>query len=418
MLTSSKSSLDKRVVASVYLSNGLEFFDYTLFGALTLQIGHAFFAPDHNALGMPLLAFCLSLVCRPLGSLLFGYIGDRYSRLLSLQLSVAFMTLSTLTVGFLPGFETLGSLAGVVIILTRVVQGLSAGGEYNTAAIFAIEKNPNSGWFVSGLVTSAAFFGMFLALLFSFLVQHNFLPPWFWRVGFILGSTIGLSAFLMRSHSSPTKSVQETAPAFHWDLASLKKCFLIFLVGAQSSCMAYFAFVVIGPKLKGVGTFSPFQSDLLAVFMMLCMAFFCLFTGRITKFFKSGEKVLKLGMLGLMASFPVFMFSISHLSFEMLLLEVIGLTFLMAFQSGTQHNYYQLLFSKSTRQRAISVSFSLGVGVVSTLTITLMKDLSFDTFSYHYFWFSTLSLLSFLVMRSIEREKLGILNKEPQRLSA
>ena len=126
--------------------NVLEWYDFAAYGYFASVFGRNFF-PSTSHLVSLLSAFgvfALAFMMRPIGSLVFGHIGDRYGRKRALMVSVSAMALSTFVIGLLPTYAQIGSLAPLILILLRMVQGVSVGGEYTTSIIFLVEQSaPN-----------------------------------------------------------------------------------------------------------------------------------------------------------------------------------------------------------------------------------------------------------------------------------
>jgi MHS family proline/betaine transporter-like MFS transporter len=121
--------------------NILEWYDFSIYGFFAYAIGSNFF-PSHSAATSLIDAFgvfAAGFLMRPLGALVFGHIGDHYGRQRALTLSVVAMAVPTVLIGLLPTYRQIGVSAAVLLVLLRLVQGLSVGGEYTTSVVFLIE---------------------------------------------------------------------------------------------------------------------------------------------------------------------------------------------------------------------------------------------------------------------------------------
>ena len=133
-----------RLIAAGTIGNMLEWYDFAIYGYFAISIGLNFF-PQADPVAQALAAFgvfAVGYVMRPLGGALLGAIGDRYGRRTALTISITAMAVPTFLVGVLPGYETLGIAAPVLLTLLRMIQGLSVGGENATAYLFMIERAP------------------------------------------------------------------------------------------------------------------------------------------------------------------------------------------------------------------------------------------------------------------------------------
>ena len=126
------------------VGNALEWYDFAVFGYFAPVIGKQFF-PSDSATGSLLSAlgvFAAAYVMRPVGGVLFGFLGDRYGRKMALQSSVLLMAVPTTLIGLLPTHDQIGAAAGVLMVLLRLLQGLSVGGELVGSISFITESAP------------------------------------------------------------------------------------------------------------------------------------------------------------------------------------------------------------------------------------------------------------------------------------
>lgn len=193
-----------KAVVSATVGNALEWFDIIVFGFFAILIAKMFFpAKDElTSLLMTVATFGVSFVARPLGAVVLGMYADRAGRKAALSLSLLLMTLGTLTIAFTPGYARIGFWAPVLVVLARVVQGFSAGGEFGSSTTFLLEHTPlaKRGFFASWQVASQGLTA-FLAALFGLLISS--LPAdaqlsWGWRVPFLFGALIGPVGFYIR----------------------------------------------------------------------------------------------------------------------------------------------------------------------------------------------------------------------------
>ncbi len=196
----------KKVVASTMIGNGLEWYDYALYGHFAALISIHFFPKGDPTVA--LLAtfgiFAVGFFMRPLGALFFGYIGDKYGRKNALALSILMMAIPTACIGLLPTYETIGIMAPILLTLIRLVQGIAVGGEFGGCIVYLVEHahegNKN---FLGSASISSMFFGVLLGALVSTLLSNlmnkeDFLS-WGWRIPFIMGFFIGVVGLYIRN---------------------------------------------------------------------------------------------------------------------------------------------------------------------------------------------------------------------------
>ena len=193
------------------IGNALEWFDLIVFGFLSVTISSQFFPPGDAtaALLLTFVTFGLSFVVRPLGAMVLGAYADRAGRMKAMVLTVGLMMLGTGIIAFIPNYAHIGVAATAGLVLARLIQGFSAGGEFGSATVFLAEQSPDRrGFFASWQVSSqglttllASGFGAAL----STLLTPDQLQGWGWRVPFMFGLIIGPVALYMR------RAVPETA---------------------------------------------------------------------------------------------------------------------------------------------------------------------------------------------------------------
>ncbi|NTZ06102.1 MFS transporter [Burkholderia metallica] len=201
----------RRTVAAAALGNGLEFFDFTVYSFFAVLIGRLFFpaSSDAGALMLSLATFGVGFVARPLGSVAIGAYADRVGRKPALVLTVALMALGTGIIGFAPTYAQIGIAAPLLIVIGRLLQGFSAGGEVGAATTLLMESGGTrrSGELVSWQMASqggAALAGALVALTLSRWLPPDALQSWGWRVPFVLGLLIGPVGFYLRRHLDDT----------------------------------------------------------------------------------------------------------------------------------------------------------------------------------------------------------------------
>ncbi len=194
------------------LCNTLEWYDFAIYGILVAYISRAFFPQDAGD-GAALLAtfalFGVSFVMRPVGGLILGGFGDDRGRKPALMISAALMGLATLAIALIPSYDRIGLMAPVLLLIARVAQGFSAGGEWGSAASFLLEWAPSErrGFWTSFLsVTVALGSGLASAVAAALitLLPSDDMQAWGWRVPFLIGSLLGGVALWIRARVDET----------------------------------------------------------------------------------------------------------------------------------------------------------------------------------------------------------------------
>ncbi len=199
----------RRVIVGAALGSVFEWYDFFLYGALAAIIAAQFFAKADPATGLifALLAFSAGFIVRPLGAVVFGHVGDRVGRKYTFLATVLLMGFATFAVGLLPGYDTIGIAAPIILVTLRLVQGLATGGEYGGANIYVAEHAPPGRRGVAtAWIQVTGTLGFVLSLLVILGTRLALGEPafaaWGWRVPFLLSILLlGLSLWIRLSMS-------------------------------------------------------------------------------------------------------------------------------------------------------------------------------------------------------------------------
>lgn len=226
----------RRAVGSAAVGNALEWFDFGVYGYFAVIIGQVFF-PTHSktaALLSSFAVFATAFAARPIGSFVFGPLVDRIGRRSILVVTILMMTGGTAIIGVLPSYATVGIWAPVMLVIFRMVQGFSTGGEYGSAATFICEYASDSrrgfwgSWLEVGTMTGYSVAAV-LSLILNGLLSQEAMQAWAWRIPFLCALPIGLVGLYLRTHleDSPTfnslkdsgeseKTPMRTTFKYHW----------------------------------------------------------------------------------------------------------------------------------------------------------------------------------------------------------
>ena len=200
-----------KVTAAGMIGNMLEWYDFAIYGYFAAQIGRHFF-PQEDTVAQLLSTFgvfAVGYLMRPIGGVIVGHIGDTFGRRAALTFSVVAMAIPTFLIGLLPGYQTMGLLAPIGLIVLRVVQGLSVGGEYTSSMVFLIEHAPERRRGLMGaLGASGAGLGTLLGsavgAAFAASMSTAALDAWGWRIPFLLGLLVGIAGYILRRYALET----------------------------------------------------------------------------------------------------------------------------------------------------------------------------------------------------------------------
>lgn len=195
----------RRALIAAGVGHFVEYYDYTVYGFVAASVATNFFPSSDPTAAMlsTFAAFALAFVARPIGGLVFGHFGDRLGRRGVLAASVLLMGAGSLVIGIAPTYAAVGAAAPAILVLARLIQGFSAGGENSGAASFLLEYAPRSrrGFFTSIQMTAlmaAMIFGSGAVALLRTIMSPEAFDSWGWRIPFLLGAAIALVGLYLR----------------------------------------------------------------------------------------------------------------------------------------------------------------------------------------------------------------------------
>jgi len=199
----SKSTIKSLISSSI--GNILEWYEYTLYAYFATVISALFFPMDNEFVAMILTfaTFAIGLAARPIGGIIFGYIGDRYSRKKTLMMSVLLMSVPTMCIGLLPTYQTIGIAAPILLVILRIVQGIALGGEFGSSCVYLYESVPqNKRGFFGSLALTGVGMGLVLSSCTIFIVEalisKEMVYEYAWRIPFFVSVFGSVIAFYMR----------------------------------------------------------------------------------------------------------------------------------------------------------------------------------------------------------------------------
>ncbi|WP_426151903.1 MFS family transporter [Pseudomonas sp. DC3000-4b1] len=311
----------KRIFAIVGASSGnlVEWFDFYVYAFFALYFAPSFFPSDDPTVQLVQSAgvFAAGFLMRPIGGWLFGRVADRYGRRTSMMIAVLMMCAGSLMIAFLPTYQSIGVAAPVLLLLARLLQGLSVGGEYGTTATYMSEValRGQRGFFASfQYVTLIG--GQLLAVLVVVILQQMFdkaeLMAWGWRIPFVIGALAAFVSLLLRRSLEETLSPQTRNDKDAGSLKSLFKhhrlAFITVLGYTAGGSLIFYTFTTYMQKyLVNTAKMSPETASFImtgALFVYMCMQpLFGALSDRIGR----RNSMLWFGALGALCTVPILM---------------------------------------------------------------------------------------------------------------
>ena len=390
----------KKAVTAAALGNAMEWFDFGVYGFVAFALGKVFF-PDASPAVQTIAAlgtFSVPFLVRPLGGVFFGVMGDRFGRQKVLSLTIIIMAISTFCIGLIPSYESIGLWAPVLLLLCKLAQGFSVGGEYTGAAVFVAEYAPDrrrgflGSWLDFGSIAGFVLGAGLVVLLQATLGERTFLE-WGWRAPFFVAGPLGLLGLYLRHAAEETPAftqqlekmeqedrdaVQERpAVSFREIFSKYRKALLVCIGMVLVTNITYYMLLTYMPTyLSSSLGYSEEHGVLIIVVVMIGM----LFVQPVVGFFsdKIGRKpFLRVGSIGLLLiAVPAFMFVGSDNTG----LIFLGLLFIAVFLNcltGVMASTLPALFPTRIRYSALASSFNVAIiaaGLTPTVAAWLVEE--------------------------------------------
>lgn len=381
----------KKAITAAALGNAMEWFDFGVYGFVAYALGQIFFpgaTPGVQVIAA-LATFSVPFLVRPLGGIFFGALGDKYGRQKILAITIIIMAISTFCIGLIPSYDSIGIWAPILLLLAKLAQGFSVGGEYSGAAIFVAEYSPDKkrgfmgSWLDFGSIAGFVLGAGVVVVLSSVLGEQRFMA-WGWRLPFFLALPLGVIGLYLRHALEETPAFQkhsenlqqhsaDDAPqpvSFaeiargHW--RSLLSC--VGLVIATN--VTYYMLLTYMPSYLSHNLHYPEDHGILIIIVvMLGMLFVQPVIGLLSDRFGRRPFVIG-GSIGLLLlAVPCFMLITSG-SLVLIFAGLLVLAVLLNAFTGVMASSLPAMFPTKIRYSALAIAFNISV-LIAGLTPTL-----------------------------------------------
>lgn len=389
-----------KIIGAASAGTLIEWYDFYLFGSLATIISKHFFPPGHATAAFlsTLAIFATGFIVRPFGALFFGRLGDLVGRKYTFLVTLLLMGGSTFVIGLLPTYETIGVLAPILLVLLRLLQGLSVGGEFGGAATYVAEHSPDpQRGFYTGWIQTTATLGLLMSLGVILATQHQLgavdFAAWGWRVPFLCSILLVVLSYYIRARMSESPLFAAAKSAGKLSASPLRESFLE-KANLRLSLIALFGAVAGHGVVWYTGQFYALfflqkvahvefatSNVILAWSLVLTTPFYVVF-GALSD--RIGRKPVMLAGCALAAIFflPVYhalLYFSAPLNVPILIALV---SFQMLFGTmtyGPLAAFLVELFPTRIRYTAMSLPYHLGIGVLGGLTPLIASSLVAQT---------------------------------------
>lgn len=370
-----------RTIFNVTSGNFLEMFDFMVFGYYATAIAKTFFPGDDPfaSLMLTLMTFGAGFLMRPLGAIVLGSYIDHHGRRKGLLMTLGLMAIGTLTIAVVPGYNTLGAAAPILILLGRLLQGFSAGVELGGVSVYLAEIAPKNrkGFFVSwqsGSQQIAVIFAALLGLGLNHLLEKDQVTEWGWRIPFVIGCMIVPFLFWIRSKLEETEafSQRKTHPSMKQIIRSVASNWALVLAGMLIVVTTTVMFYMITAFTPTFGKTVLMMSDKQSFFVTLCVGVSNLIwlpiMGTVSDRYGRRPLLIFFTLLMIATAWPVLHWLVGSPSLSHLLEAELWLSFLYASYNGAMVVYLAEVMPAEVRATGFSLAYSLATALFGGFT--------------------------------------------------
>ncbi len=371
--TDSKNKIS--IVLAGIIGNVLEWYDFAIYGFFAPILAQQFF-PSENATTSLIAsfgAFAAGFLMRPIGGAIFGIIGDRFGRKRAMNLSVLLMAFPTFLIGVMPTHQQIGVVAAVLIVVLRMLQGLSVGGEYTSSIVYLAESAPQNkkGLFSSASLVGATggiLLGSFLGSVISGILSEDQLQAWGWRIPFLLGILVAGVGYLLRKHMPETLEKQEKKTHPLKELKTNWKSVLHVSTLNLLVAVAFYAIFVFAVSWLVQYVQEPRTTALrLNTYSMIVLTIAVPFFAWLSDIF-GRKRILLIGSIGLVVLAYPLIWMMHHQDSSLIFLGQAGLAIILACYAGPLPALLTEMFPAHIRVTAVSVGYNITYAIFGGTT--------------------------------------------------
>ena len=368
-------------VVRVAVGNFLEMYDFMVFGYYAAAIGRAFFPTqnEYASLMLSFMTFGTGYLMRPLGAIVLGAYLDHHGRRKGLLLTLLLMAVGTLSIGIMPGYETIGLFAPLLVVAGRLVQGLSAGVEIGGVSVYLAEiATPGrKGFFVSwqsGSQQVAVVFAALLGLILSSILRPEQMAGWGWRVPLLIGSMLIPFLFLLRRSLAETEEFK--SKKHHPSASEIWRTVLanwpLMILGMLLTLTTTVTFYLITAYMPTYGTSVLHLAASSSMFVTLLVGLSNLFwlpmMGALSDRVGRRPLLLLFSTIALLTPYPLLVWLVSMPSFSRLLVSALWLSMIFGSYNGAMVVFLTEIMPADVRVSGFSFSYSLATGIFGGFT--------------------------------------------------
>ncbi len=405
----------KNKIIGAFLGTIIEYYDYTLYGFSAGIIAVKFFpnADYITSLINVFAVYAVAYLSKPIGSLIFGYIGDIYGRKMALTITIIGIVIPTMVIGCLPEYSSIGVWSTIILVLCRIMQGIFVAGEYDGAAIYVIEHLGEKYRYTASAITRCTgVLGLLLGIGATNFFSAHIFPDWGWRIPFLVSLPLALITLYFRRKFDETpefKKNQENNIKIKSLAVLVNKqwriiLMVIFLAGGFGVTYQL-PIIFMRQYLPMVLPQTSFIMSVFSVLIIMCFAISMPISGLLADRFNQ-MKVFKISLYGTILASLLFIISVNYQMVNLALGSCLMLACFVAPFNALAHGVMVGSFAVNDRYRAISLGHTMGSmlmsGSANYVCLVLMKYLNFKLFPIIYLVF--FAILAYLMVKRFEKD--------------
>lgn len=359
-----------RIILVGLIGNIMEWYDFAVYGYFATIIGQLFFPAKEPIISLiaSFGAFAVGFLVRPVGGLLFGRIGDRLGRKKAMTVSVIAMAVPTVLMGCLPTYDSIGIAAPILVVLLRMIQGLSVGGEFTNSLVFLVEHAPPGRrsfaavWSTWG-ASAGILVGSGIGLLTATELTQDQLTQWGWRIPFWLGGLVAATGWWVRRNlaadipaTPPSDPVRKVFTIYKWDVLRVT------LINLGAGVSFYTAFVYAVTYIRSIDLLpnsQALEANTLAVIVLLAvLPLVAMLSDRIGE-----RKVMTVASILLVATI-IPGFQLMHSSNQIAVLTgQLGIALVVSLLNGSIQEMNVNLMPPAIRCTGLAFAYNLSMGL-------------------------------------------------------
>jgi MFS transporter, MHS family, proline/betaine transporter len=377
-----------KLIVAVSIGNALEWYDISSYGYFAIYVAKAFFPNSDPTVSLLLTfgTFGLAFLVRPIGGLVLGAYADRHGRKASLMISIVLMSIGTLAIALMPTYETVGILAPIVVLIARLLQGFSAGGEFGSSTAFLVEHAPERRGFIASWQFASQGLGQVLSSAFGVglivLMSPADLNAWGWRIPFLFGVLVGPVGIYIRNHledATPPPAAKQDSPIRQIFLH--QKLRVILGIGALAVSTAVNYLIVFMPtyvvKTLNMPPLVGYQATLAGAIVVTLLT---PIAGMVSDRIGRTTHMIAINILMLVSITPTFLLLTRNPTPALVIIGVFWLAALKALYFGPLAALMSELLPAATRATGLGFGYNVGVtvfGGMGPVTMTWLGTIGF-----------------------------------------